>query len=159
MYRRHAVVPVSHAEPGRHRGSGRLILAVEDLEHLVEQRQMPTAKPCVRPRDIDPAVPGDVVDHVSAAERLVDAVDAIRIEVVECTGIENADLCPIDSSPDIANAEIDLADSGQHPGFVGRIKPAVMIYDDIVGGEEVRVANVDVAVGPEAERTFKHWLK
>ncbi|WP_292097979.1 hypothetical protein, partial [Mesorhizobium sp.] len=98
-------------------------------------------------------------DHVSAAERLVDAVDAIRIEVVECTGIENADLCPIDSSPDIANAEIDLADSGQHPGFVGRIKPAVMIYDDIVGGEEVRVANVDVAVGPEAERTLQALAK
>ncbi|CDX11817.1 hypothetical protein MPL3356_110179 [Mesorhizobium plurifarium] len=152
---RHAVVPAAEPEPGGQGSARRLVISVEDLEDLVEERQVAAAEPCVRPRNVDPAIPGDVVDHVSAAERLEGAVDAIRIEVVECRRIEKVDLRPVDASSDVANAEIDAADPGQHPGFVGRIETAIVIYHDIVGGEEVRVAYVDVVVGIEPQHTLQ----
>lgn len=75
--------------------------------------------------------------------------------MVECSRVENVYLRPVDSCPDITDAEIDAADPGQHPGFIGRIEAAVVIYDDVVGGEEVRIAYVDVVVGIEAEHALQ----
>jgi hypothetical protein len=78
-------------------------------------------------------------------------MDAIQIEVVERSGVESLNLSLIDPCRDVANAEVDAANLGQHPRFVCRVEPPVVVYDDIVGSEEIRVPYIDVVIGIESK--------
>ena len=61
-------------------------------------------------RHVDTTIPGDVIDYVGTAERLVRAMNAVRVEVIEGTGIQDLDLRSIDARDHIPDAEVYAAD-------------------------------------------------
>jgi hypothetical protein len=67
---------------------GRLVIRVNELEDKIEEMQVATAESRFGSRQVDPAIPGQIINDVPAAVGLVSAPAAIGIKLICRVGVK-----------------------------------------------------------------------